>query len=404
MARAALTGIRAAKRTEGIVYAVRDIVALAQEVARTGREMLYLNIGDPNKFDFETPPHLIEAVHKAMLDNHNSYSPSSGIPTALQAIEGEAGRNGIRSILDIFVTSGGSEAIEVCLTALADPGENVLIPYPGYPLYEAVLAKLGVQPKPYYLDEENGWQPDIEDIRRKIDPKTRAIVLINPNNPTGAIFSEKVLRSILSLARSRGLVVFSDEIYDKMILDGRRHVSTASLDPEAPVVTFNGLSKSFLAPGWRMGWGIVSGRSADLKGYLAAINKILRARLCACHPMQHAIAPALEGQKAYLDHVREKLRRRRDVTFQMLNAPGISTVKPEAAFYAFPKLDIACSDEDFVKALIRETGVVTVHGSGFGEKPRAKHLRVVFLPPEEKLRKAYSALLEFLKKHRRQTT
>jgi alanine-synthesizing transaminase len=396
------TPIRAAKRTEGITYAVRDIVVIAQEVAKTGKEMLYLNIGDPNKFDFETPAHLIEAVHKAMLDNENGYSPSSGIPSAVKAIEREADRNGIRSVHDLFVTSGGSEAIEICLTALVDRGDNVLVPYPGYPLYEAVISKLEAKLNPYYLDEDNGWQPDVDDIRRKIDDRTRAIVLINPNNPTGAVYSEKTLRAVLELAQEKGLVVFSDEIYDKMILDDKRHISIASLDPDAPVVTFNGLSKGFLSPGWRIGWGVVSGREATLKPYLAAINRILRARLCASHPMQHAIAPALDGENEFIGHVKSKLRTRRDITHKMLNSvPGISCVKPEGAFYAFPKLEIEGEDLDFVKGLIRETGVVTVHGSGFGQKPGTKHLRVVFLPPEDVLEKAYSAMLGYLGRHRK---
>jgi alanine-synthesizing transaminase len=373
-------------------------VVLAQETAKTGKEMLYLNIGDPNKFGFETPPHLIEAVSRAMRENFNGYSPSSGIPSAVEAVEAEARRNGITSILDVFITSGGSEAIEIALTALADRGENVLIPYPGYPLYEAVLAKIEVQAKPYYLDEDQGWQPDIEDIRSKIDAKTRAIVLINPNNPTGAVYTEGTLRGILKLARERGVMVFSDEIYDKLILDGKKHISIASLDADAPVVTFNGLSKGYLAPGWRIGWGVVSGRRRELAGYLAAVNRILRARLCASHPMQHAIACALEGPKDYLKGTLDKLRRRRDITFEMLNGPGISCVRPEAAFYAFPKLSIPGSDEEFVKRLIKATGVVTVHGSGFGQRPRSRHLRVVFLPGEEQLRKAYAALLAFLRR------
>ena len=393
--------VRPARRTEGIVYAVRDVVTLAQEVAKTGREMLYLNIGDPNQFDFETPPHLIEAVVKAMRDNRNGYSPSSGVPAAVAAIEREAARQGIGNIRDVFVTSGGSEAIEICLTALVERGENVLIPHPGYPLYEAVLAKLEAVARPYYLDEEDAWQPSLEDIRRKLDDKTRAIVLINPNNPTGAVCSSDMLRKILQLAAERGVIVFSDEIYDRMILSGARHVSIASLDPEAPVVTFNGLSKGFLAPGWRMGWGVVSGDARRLKDYVAAVNKILRARICASHPMQHAIAAALDGERAFIVAALDKLRRRRDITCEMLNsAPGISCVRPEAAFYAFPRLDIEGTDEDFVKGLIRETGVVTVHGSGFGERPGTRHLRVVYLPPEEVLRKAYASLLGFLRSRR----
>ncbi len=392
--------IRAARRTAGITYAVRDIVVLAQETAKTGKEMLYLNIGDPNKFDFETPAHLIEAVSRAMRANLNGYAPSSGIPSAVEAVEAEARRNGITSVVDVFLANGGSEAIEIALTALADRGENVLIPYPGYPLYEAVLAKLEVRAKPYFLDEDQGWRPDIEDIRSKIDAKTRAIVLINPNNPTGAVYTEDTLRAILALARDRGILVFSDEIYDKLILDGKKHVSIASLDPDAPVVTFNGLSKGYLAPGWRIGWGVLSGRRAELSGYTAALNKILRARLCASHPMQHAVACALEGQRDYLKGTLDKLRRRRDITFEMLNGEGISCVRPEAAFYAFPKLSIPVSDEEFVKRLIGATGVVTVHGSGFGQKPRSRHLRVVFLPPEEQLRKAYAGLLGFLRECR----
>jgi len=400
MAQSVPTPIRPARRTKDITYAVRDIVALAQEAARGGREMLYLNIGDPNKFDFITPPHMVEAVLKAMRDNHNGYSASSGIPAAVHAIERDAAKRGIRNIRDVFVTSGGSEAIEICLTALVDRGDNVLIPYPGYPLYEAVLAKLEAVAKPYFLDEEHGWRPDVEDIRSRIDAKTRAIVLINPNNPTGAMYDRETLREVLALAAERGILVFADEIYDRMILSDKEHVSVASLDPEAPVVTFNGLSKGFLAPGWRIGWGIVSGKESLLKDYLAGVNKILRARLCASHPMQHAITAALDGEKEFIAHTKEKLLRRRDITFEMLNsAPGISCVKPDAAFYAFPKLDIEGTDEDFVKGLIRETGVVAVHGSGFGEKPGTKHLRVVFLPQEEILRKAYTNLLDYLKKH-----
>ena len=392
--------IRPARRTLGITYAVRDVVALAQETAKTGREMLYLNIGDPNKFDFATPPHLIEAVLKAMRDNHNGYSPSSGIPTAIKAVERESAAKGIKNIRDVFITSGGSEAIEICLTALVDRGDNVLIPHPGYPLYEAVLAKLEAEARPYFLNESQGWLPDVDDIRSKINSKTRALVLINPNNPTGAVYPREILHRILALAAERGVLVFSDEIYDRMVLDDVEPVSIASLDASAPVMTFNGLSKGFLAPGWRIGWGVASGNQAALKDYLAAVNKILRARLCASHPMQHAVAAALEGEKSFLAQTREKLRRRRDITIEMLNGPGISTVRPQAAFYAFPKLDIAGTDEDFVKGLIRETGVVAVHGSGFGEKPGSKHLRVVFLPPEDILRQAYGNLLEFLQKRR----
>lgn len=388
--------VEAATRTEKITYAVRDIVLLADQVAKTGKEMLYLNIGDPNKFDFRTPQHVIDAVVAAMQANKNSYSASSGIEEARQAIEREADRKGIRSIHDIFVTSGASEAIEVALTALANEGENILTPSPGYPLYTAVLAKLGVKENPYYLDEANGWQPDLDDIKSKINKHTRGIVVINPNNPTGSNCSRETLLGVLALAREHKLVVFADEIYDKLLFDGQEHISLASLDHETPVVTFNGLSKAYLAPGFRIGWGIASGSGKALNGYLEAMNRILRARLCANHPIQWAIKPALEGSHAHLAEAMNKLTRRRDLTVKALNSiPGISCVKPGGTFYAFPRLEIAQSDNHFVHELLRATGVVVVPGTGFGQMPGSKHFRVVFLPPEEVLARAYERLGEF---------
>ena len=389
-----------AERTRDIRYAVRDIVVLANEVAKSGKEMLYLNIGDPNKFDFETPPHMVEAIHKALVDNRNGYAPSSGIREAVDAVEREARRKGIDNINDIFVTTGASEAIEVCLSALADKGDNVLTPAPGYPLYQAVLAKLQVVENGYYLNEDNGWQPDIDDIKSKINEKTRAIVLINPNNPTGSVCTNEIMLELIRLAKENNLVIFCDEIYDKLILDDKPHVSLASLDKDVPVITFNGISKSYLGPGLRIGWGIVSGDSAVMKDYIAAINKILRARLCANHPIQFAVKPALEGDQSHLKTVIEKLRSRRDLTTKMLNdIPGISCVKPEGAFYAFPRLHIDGSDEHFAKELIKATGVVVVHGSGFGQVPGTQHFRVVFLPPEDILKRAYASIADFFKKY-----
>lgn len=394
------SNIRPAARTRDIKYAVRDIVVIADEVAKSGKEMLYLNIGDPNKFDFETPPHMVEAIHKALVDNQNGYSPSSGIQDSVYAIEREARRKGIDNIQDIFVTTGASEAIEICLSALADVGDNVLTPSPGYPLYQAVLAKLQVVERPYYLNEDNGWQPDIDDIASKIDDKTRAVVLINPNNPTGSVCDHDTMLGLIKLAKERGFVIFCDEIYDKLILDDKPHTSLASLDKDVPVITFNGLSKSYLGPGLRIGWGIVSGDNAVLKDYIEAINKILRARLCANHPMQFAIKPALEGDQSHLKTVIAKLRSRRDMTVKMLNnIQGISCVKPEGAFYAFPKLHMESSDEHFVKELIKATGVVVVHGSGFGQVPGTQHFRVVFLPPEDILEKAYKNIGKFFAKY-----
>ncbi|MFZ5434299.1 MAG: aminotransferase class I/II-fold pyridoxal phosphate-dependent enzyme [Calditrichota bacterium] len=400
------TEIHPASRTEHITYAVRDIVVIANEVAKSGKEMLYLNIGDPNQFDFVTPRHIVDAAYQAMLANQNGYSPSSGIKAAVAAIEQEAHRKGINNILDLFVTTGASEAIEICLTALVNEGENVLIPEPGYPLYNAILAKLGAVENPYYLDEDNGWQPSLEDIASKINPKTRAIVLINPNNPTGSVCNEATMRGLIKLAHKHNLVLFADEIYDKLILDSKPHISIASLDPDVSCISFNGLSKSYLAPGFRIGWGIVSGRREAMKDYIEAINKILRARLCANHPIQHAIAAALGDDQEHLTEVIPKLRRRRDITTDRLNSiPGISCVPAEGAFYAFPRLHIEEPDADFVKELIRETGVVVVHGSGFGQVPGTRHFRVVFLPTEDILEKAFSQIERFMaswqKKHGR---
>lgn len=388
--------IKPAVRTENITYAVRDIVVLANQVAKTGKEMLYLNIGDPNQFDFEPPRHLVEATYQAMLKNYNGYSPSSGIKAAVDAIASEAGRKGIKNIQDIFVTTGASEAIDICLTALVNDGENVLTPTPGYPLYTAIASKLQMMENPYYLDESNGWQPDIEDIRSKVNEKTKAIILINPNNPTGANFEPETLKKIIKIAEENNLVIFADEIYDKLLMDGKKHTSIASLAGNVPVVTFGGLSKNYMVPGFRIGWGIVSGPADVLKDYVEAINKILRARLCANHPEQHGIAPSLLGDQSHLDIAMKKLTSRRNMTVEMMNAiPGISCVSPEGAFYAFPRLHVNTSDNIFVSELIKETGVVVVPGTGFGQVPGTQHFRIVFLPPEEILEKAYKAIAEF---------
>ncbi len=390
-----------AKRTEEIKYAVRDIVVLANEVTKSGKEMLYLNIGDPNLFDFAPPREMIEATYKAMLDNKNGYAPSSGIPQAREAIEKEAERKGIKNIRDIFVTTGASEAIELALTALVNEGDNVLTPTPGYPLYTAVESKLQSVENPYYLDESNGWQPDIEDIKSKINDRTKAIIVINPNNPTGSNASKETLLEIIKLAKENNIVIFADEIYDKLLFDGNKHISLASLDNDAPIITFGGLSKNYVVPGFRIGWGVISGDNAILNDYIEAINKMLRARLSANHPEQYAIPAALNGDNSHLVPMMEKLTRRRDITFEMLNKiDGITCVKPEGAFYAFPKLDIKNDDAHFVAELIKETGVVIVPGSGFGQKPGTKHFRVVFLPQEDKLIKAYESIAMFMQKYK----
>jgi len=391
--------IQAATRLDQVRYAIRDLACVADEVIKQGHKVLPLNVGDPNIFDFVTPAHIVEAAAKAMRDNKNGYAPSQGIPQALEAIRGEAARKGITTVQDVFVTTGASEAVDLCLTALLNPGEDLLTPCPDYPLYSAVLAKLGIALNPYYLNEEDGWQPELGDIKKKITPRTRGIVLINPNNPTGSLCTRKMLEEVAELARRHNLVVFADEIYDKLILDDDgQHIAFAAVAPDVPCVTFGGLSKNYLAPGWRIGWGIVSGEAAAVKPYNEGIQKLMRARLSANHPEQYAIKPALEGPQDHLPIVCQKLRSRRDLTVKTCNAiPRVSCVPPRGAFYAFPRLDIPDADEVFVKELILKKHVMVVHGSGFGQKPGSKHFRIVFLPDEKTLAKAYASIAELMK-------
>jgi alanine-synthesizing transaminase len=389
--------ISAASRLENVRYAIRDLACVADEVIAQGHKVLPLNIGDPNVFDFQTPPHMIEAVYKAMRDGKNGYSPSSGVKPALDSIRGEAARKGITNIQDVFITSGVSETVDICLAALLNPGDNLLTPCPDYPLYSAVLAKLDLKLNAYYLNEEDGWQPDLEDIRKKITPRTRGIVLINPNNPTGSVCTRKMLEEIAELARRHNLVIFADEIYDKLIVDDDPHVAMAAVAPDVPVITFGGLSKNYLAPGWRIGWGIASGDGSVIKPYVDGINKLLRARLCANHPEQYAIPAALDGPQDHLTEVKRKLRSRRDLTQKWCTeTPRVSCVAPRGAFYAYPKIDIPEGDEIFVRELIRQKHVMVVHGSGFGQKPRTQHFRIVFLPEEQTLTKAYAGIAEFI--------
>ncbi len=395
-----LREIQPAQRVERVKYSIRDIAVLADQLAREGKQILSLNIGDPPSFDFDVPGHLVEAVAKAMRDGKNGYAPSLGIPEALEAIRGSAERRGIHSIQSVFVTSGVSEGVDVCLTALVNPGENVLTPCPEYPLYSAVLAKLGAQPNAYYLDETTDWQPDLEHLATRIFAGTRAIVLINPNNPTGAVYARVALEAVAEHARQNNLLILSDEIYSDLVLDGGELASIAALAPDVPVITFGGLSKGYLAPGWRLGWAIASGPEAALRPYVEGMHKLLRARLSASHPIQYAVKPALEGPQDHLAAVRAKLRARRDLTIKWCNSiPGMSCVSPRGAFYAFPRIEIPGSDEHFVKQLLVEKQVLVVHGSGFGEAEGTKHFRVVFLPEEATLERAYRAIAEFMKEH-----
>src|SRR6266853_2809604 len=394
--------VTAAKRLDNVRYAIRDLACVADEVVKQGHKVRPLNVGDPLNFDFQTPPHIIDAVHKAMRDGKNGYAPSPGVPEALDAIRSEAVRKGISTVQDVFVTSGVSETVDLCISALVDPGENILTPSPDYPLYSAVLCKLGIVLNAYDLSEDDTWQPELANIERKITPRTRGIVLINPNNPTRSMCSRQMLEQIAELARRHNLVVFSDEIYDKLILEDTPHITFASVAPDLPCVTFGGMSKNYLVPGWRIGWGMVSGEAAAVKSYTEGVHRLLRARLCANHPEQYAIRPALEGPQGHLVEVQRKLRSRRDLTQKWCEStPRMSCVAPRGAFYAFPRIrfpesDIAESDEVFVKELIRQKHVMVVHGSGFGQKAGTQHFRIVFLPEEKTLTAAYAGIANFI--------
>jgi len=352
----AATHIVPASRMANVRYAIRDLAVVADEVAREGHKILFLNIGDPCKFDFATPPHMIEAVHKAMLDGHNSYGESLGIQPAVMAIGHDAERNGFKNIQSIFVGYGSGEVIDSCLTALVNPGENVLTPSPEYPLYSAVLAKLGAEPNAYDLDEANGWEPDVEDLKRRINSRTKAILLINPSNPSGSVMSRRTLEQIIEIARQHNLLIFSDEIYDKLIYaPGVEHISIATLAQDVPIITFNGLSKAYLVPGWRIGRAIATGPHDVLHPYMDAVHRLLRARLSAPHPFQHAIKPALEGPQDHIPAMREKLRRRAQLTVDWAKrTPRVNLVAPKGAFYAHPSLDIPEDDLTFVTALLKE--------------------------------------------------
>lgn len=391
-----------AKRTEKLTYAIRDVVVEADKLEKQGKKILHLNIGDPNVFGFFTPKHMIEAVNRAMLENKNNYAHSMGVPEAREAIVKEQERLGIKNVTpdDVLVTTGVSEGIELVLNALLNPGENILTPIPGYPVYLAVLHKIGASPNQYMTSEENGWQPDLDDIRKKINEKTRGIVLINPGNPTGSLYERKTLEEIIDIANEHSLVVFSDEIYNKIVFDGEKHIPLASLTNDIPVVTFNGLSKNYICPGWRVGWSVFTGPENEIAEYKEAVFKMARARLSAPGPFQYAIKPALEGPQDHIEDMNRRLQERRDLIYKRLNEiEGFSCVKPKGAFYAFPKIELDVKDDKkFIMDLLYKKQVLAVFGTGFGY-PKPDHFRIVFLPPIEILDEALNKIEEYVKEN-----
>jgi alanine-synthesizing transaminase len=389
--------IPVAKRISGFVYAIRNIVAEARKVEAAGRKVRYLNIGDPIIFGFKTPPHLIEAVERAIRDGHNGYAPSVGIPAAREAVAAECHRRGMPLEADrVVVTAGTSEGIELALTALAEAGDEVLIPVPTYPLYTAVLAKIGARPVFYGTDPASGWVPDVEEIRRLVTPATRALVVIDPNNPTGASYPPEIRRGLLQIADDCNIPLLADEVYADLAFDGPVD-ALARLNPDAPVITFSSLSKAYLAPGWRSGW-LAVGRTERLDDVLAGIKKLADGRLCSTAPMEYAIVAALDGDRAHQQAFRDELRARADVTTRRINAvEGLSVVQPSAAFYAMPQVTLppGVTDEDYVLALLRATGVLCVYGSGFGTRPEDGFFRIVFLAPPAELSEIYDLIADF---------
>jgi len=390
------------KNASKVTYAIRDVVVEAKKLKAQGKKVLNLNIGDPNVYDFVTPSHIIEAVEEAMIKNLNGYADSAGLDEAKEAIAKEALRDGIKNVTkdDVLITTGVSEGIELALTALINPGENVLTPTPGYPVYIAVVNKIGAELNQYKTDEENGWQPDIDDIKKRINKKTKGIILINPNNPTGALYSKKTLLEIIDIAREHDLVIFSDEIYNKILFDGEKHFSTASLADDIPILTFNGLSKNYLVPGWRIGWIIFSGPEEMRKDYQETIFRLARARLCSPGPFQYAVKPALEGPQTHITEMNKKLQERRDIIYKRFNEiDGFSCVKPKGAFYAFPKIEVPIKDDkQFILDVLWKKHILAVFGTGFGW-PKPDHFRIVFLPPPNVLEEALDKLEEYMKEN-----
>jgi alanine-synthesizing transaminase len=386
-----------AARVHRFSYAIRNIVSEAKAVEARGRRVRYLNIGDPVAFGFRTPPHLVEAVKRAMDDGQNGYLPSPGIASAREAVAEDYRRRGVAVSPDrVLITTGTSEGIDLALNALVNDGEEVLVPLPTYPLYTAVLAKIGAHPKYYRTDPERQWLPDLDHMRSLVTPLTRVLVVIDPNNPTGAVYPPSVRRSLIAFAEQHDLTIVADEVYGDLGYEGTVPL-LGSLDPDAPIISFSSLSKAYLAPGWRAGW-LVVGASPRLDEVLAAIRKLADGRLCSPGPMQYAVTAALTGDRSHQPRFRQALMERARITTEMLNAiPGMQVVAPRAAFYALPSVTLppGKTDEDYVLALLRETGILCVHGSGFGMAPEDGFFRIVFLADPQELGAIYADMGAF---------
>ncbi|MGE3578679.1 MAG: aminotransferase class I/II-fold pyridoxal phosphate-dependent enzyme [Vicinamibacterales bacterium] len=389
--------IPAADRVSRFSYAIRNIVGEARAVEASGRRVRYMNIGDPVAFGFQPPAHLIEAATKAMRDGHNGYLSSTGILEGREAVADDYAARGVRVSPDrVLLTTGTSEGIELALTAIVNPGDEVLVPCPTYPLYTAILAKLGAVPSYYTTDPERGWLPDVAQLESLVTPRTRVLVLIDPNNPTGAVYPADVRKALLAVAARHELVVLADEVYGDLGYHGPVPL-VGTLDQDAAVISFSSLSKAYLAPGWRAGWMVV-GRSPRLDEILAAIRKLADGRLCSPGPMQYGIPAALRGDRSHQATFQRALLERATISYRRLSAiPGMRAVMPQAAFYAMPwvALPPGRTDEHYVLSLLRETGILCVHGSGFGLPPERGAFRIVFLASPAELTAVYDDIAAF---------
>jgi alanine-synthesizing transaminase len=394
--------MKATERSLGIEYAIRDILLPARELEKQGASIIKLHIGDPNKWDFRTPKHVRDALCRAVELNDNGYAESEGYVELRRAIlDKEREKNGIEvDESDCVVTNGVTEAIQMVTAASINPGDEALLPSPGYPSYNTFVKFFEGRPVPYLADESNDWQPDVDDLRKKITARTRYIVLINPNNPTGAVYSKKTIKEITDLAGEHGLFIISDEIYDLMTFDGT-HYSPSSLSKDVPVILFNGFSKVDLLPGWRLGYAVFRDPRGELDEIKDGMMRQLRLRLSANNPCQMAVIEALKGPKDHLEETNRKLKERRDFVYKRINEiEGLSTTKPKGAFYIFPRVDSNRwkSDMDFVLDVLRNAHVLLVPGSGFCTVGEGKHFRAVFLPPIEILEKAFDSIESYMKK------
>ena len=392
-----------------VCYDIRGpVLARARQMEEEGHRIIKLNIGNPAPFGFEAPEEIVvDVIHN--LREASGYSDSKGLFAARKAIMHYCQEKRIAGvgIDDITIGNGVSELIVMAMQALLNNGDEVLLPAPDYPLWTAAVSLSGGTPRHYLCDEGAGWLPDLADIRGKIGPSTRAIVLINPNNPTGALYPDALLREIIEIARQHQLIIFADEIYDKVLYDGATHTSVASLADDVLFVTFNGLSKNYRACGYRAGWMVVSGEKRHARDYIEGLDMLASMRLCSNVPGQYAIQTALGGYQSIVELIAPegRLARQRDLAWELLTQiPGVSCYKPNAALYLFPRLDPKlypiADDQQFILELLLEEKVLLVQGSGFNW-PNPDHFRVVFLPNADDLREAIGRIARFLEGYRK---